>query len=105
MTDAADTGAAVLAGLARGRAIANARAQAAAEQLRRQVIAGLGVDLLNGKDERGRAGRIKRRLHLQVGERHIRRILDTLYSMSDSSRSTPATTNTEVPDDGAQSRR
>ncbi len=87
MPDPAEIGARVLAAFARGRCIAITAAQNRAAPLWRVVRAALDDDILRGHGERGRAGRIKRRLHLTVSERQVKRILDTLNSASDLTRS------------------
>ena len=85
--DPATVGERVLAGLAKGRRRAIEDAQARGAITRRAVRRALDVDVLEGRSERGRAGRIARRLRRQgvgISERHVRRILDTLSSVSDS---------------------
>lgn len=77
----------ILAGLAKGRQKAVERAQAQGAVTARAVRRALDVDVLEGRGERGRAGRIARRLRREgvtVGERQVRRIIDTLSSMSGS---------------------
>lgn len=87
MLDPADILARILAGAAKGRHIANTAAQARAAPLWRVVRAALDDDILGGHSERGRAGRIKKRLRLTITERQVNRILDALYSTSDLTRS------------------
>lgn len=99
MADDAQVGRRLLAVLAAGRerAIATQREHGAItiRAVRRQ----LDVDVLEGRSERGRAGRIARRLRrlgLTVSERHVRRILaDILSSVSDSSAHDEAIVNTK----------
>lgn len=88
MADAADIGQRVLAILAAGRAAAIARARERAAGLQLAVLDELHNDCLAGKPERGRAGRIHRRLkhRHKVSSRHVKRILDGLASVSDSPR-------------------
>jgi hypothetical protein len=77
----------VIAALNQGRQKAIARAKAAAAE--HQVLV-MRADLLDrslGTGSRGRAGRITRRLRrngIEISERHVKRILDTLVSVSDS---------------------
>jgi len=73
----------VLAGLEKGRRRAIAQAQARGARTVRAVCQALDVDLLEGRGERGRAGRIARRLRGMVGERQVRKILERLSSGSD----------------------
>lgn len=86
-TDPATVGARVLAGLEAGRQAAIAKAQARAAVTAREVRRALDVDVLEGRPERGRAGRIARRLHrdgLRISERGVRKILERLSSGSGS---------------------
>lgn len=89
MADALEVGERVLAALSRGRAraIEAARARGAANEL--EVRRLLDLDILAGHDERGRAGRIARRMTKPISERGVRKILDRLSSDSDSSMSNP----------------
>lgn len=93
---AADVGARVLKALAAGREKANRESKARAQQLAGTVFDLAHADQLAGKPERGRAGRIARKTG--ISERHINRILATLFSVSDSEVS--YTVTTEVPPNG-----
>lgn len=86
MADAADVGQRVLAELNAGRAIAIARAKENAASLQAAVLDECRKDMLRGNGERGRPGRVHRQLkgRFSVSERHVRRILDVLFSESDS---------------------
>ncbi len=76
---AEETGRRVLAGLAKGRDIAIARQRSRGQQTRALVY-----DLAMA-DKRGPRGLAKRiALTLRLSERHVKRILDTLSSVSDS---------------------
>lgn len=85
--DPATVGARVLAGLERGRQRAIATQRARADHLAELVQRAERLDRAAGLPERGRAGRVARRLRracIEVSDRHIRRILDSLSSVSDS---------------------
>lgn len=73
----------VLAGLARGRALAIKQAKARHAERVILIAEFLEKDLENRKPSRGRAGRIARKIGLS--ERQTQRILDMLFSMSKSS--------------------
>ena len=73
----------VLAGLAKGRQRAIARAKARAAETQLLVIIAANADRDAGRPLRGRAGRIRRKLHDAISERHVKRILDRLSSVSD----------------------
>lgn len=91
-TDPAELGARILAGLERGRRVALEMQKRRAEELAELVLRAERLDRAAGRPDRGRAGRIVRRLHregVEVSERHARRILDRLSGMSDSLASTP----------------
>lgn len=85
MPDAAELGARVLANLAAGRAVANQRAHERTADLRRAILDELHRDLLERRPALGRAGRIQLRLkhRIPVSQRHVKRILDMLSSVSD----------------------
>lgn len=104
MTEPADLGRRVLAGLAKGRQRAIELARERARRNERLVLEALNHDILAGHPERGRAGRIHRRLtrqfshspdgvpgHAPNGEppsislRTVRNILARLASVADSS--------------------
>lgn len=85
--DPATVGLRVLASLARGREKAVAGAQARGAVTVRAVRRALDVDVLQGHGERGRAGRVQRRLWregVNVSERQVRKILERLSSGSGS---------------------
>ena len=75
----------VLAGLDRGRTLAIQQAKARAAGKRLMVVIAANADRAAGKPERGLAGRISRKLHGAISERHVKRILATLFCLSDSS--------------------
>ena len=79
-----DVGARVLTALDAGRAEGHRRARERAAPWHRLIRAELDSDTLRGHGARGRAARIKRRLRLPYSERHVKRILDTFSSVSDS---------------------
>lgn len=81
---AAVVGRKVLAGLDKGRhrAIAQAKERAAFHVAK--VVIHSNADFASGKPERGRAGRIARKLGGMLSERQVKRILDRLSSVSDS---------------------
>ncbi len=90
---AATVGRRVLANLNEGRAEAIRKAQERARALVATVQALAHAELLSGKPMRGMAGRIARKLSGAwkkkkktnvASERHVKRILDTLFSVSDS---------------------
>ena len=86
--DPATVGVVVLANLARGRERAVAAARERGAITARAVRRALDVDVLEGRGERGRAGRIARRLQrggVTISERGVRKILERLSSGSDSS--------------------
>lgn len=96
---AAITGQKVLSGFAKGRqrAIEVSKARAA---LNASVVAILAnQDRDAGRPRRGLAGRIARKMKWEgkgtLSERHVKRILDTLMSMSDSEEETERLTNKE----------
>lgn len=71
-------------GLERGRAKAIERARKRGLQSQRLIIDLAAVDVRAGKPERGRAGRIARKLDRLLSESQIRKILRTLSSAPDS---------------------
>jgi hypothetical protein len=73
----------VLAGLDRGRAIAIAQAKARSAQRVGLIVVLVNTDTQQGRPDRGRAGRIARKLGGLISERHVKRILDRLSRMSD----------------------
>jgi len=80
----------VLAGLTAGREKAIRRAQTRAGALAALVLDLAHADMLAGRPARGRAGRVRRKLSAlgrTTSERHVKRILDGLSSVSDSTRS------------------
>ena len=82
--DPYETGDRVLQALDAGRAKAHEISQARASSLRAAVDRLATDDIARGKSKRGRAGRIARRLHGLVTERHVGRILsDMLFNVSD----------------------
>lgn len=74
----------VLDGLAKGRQQAIAQAKERAAFHVAKVVIHTNADVAAGKPERGRAGRISRKLGGILSERQVKRILDTLSCMSDS---------------------
>jgi hypothetical protein len=90
MTDPLATGQRVLAALDRGRALAIAAARERGEAHTLEVRRLLDLDILAGRSAWGRAGRIARRMGGRIKERSVRRILDKLSSVSDSSCSNAA---------------
>jgi hypothetical protein len=85
MPDPAALGERVLAILDAGRAAAHERAHLRTLDLQRAILDELHRELLERKPARGRAGRIQRRLkhRIPVSQRHVKRILDMLSSVSD----------------------
>jgi hypothetical protein len=95
MADAADVGRRVLEGLAAGRRRSAEQAKERAAPLRaavldevnRAILGGkVSRAVLEGKKPRGLAIRVHRQLRgrFVVSERQVRRIIDALYSLSDS---------------------
>jgi hypothetical protein len=84
MTKAALVGRKVLAGLAKGRRLAIEQAQAQSRDLAEEVLTHATVDVLKGNPSWGRARRIARKMPGKISERHIRRLLATLYRPSES---------------------
>ena len=87
--DPAEVGARVLAALAEGRRKAHADAQERSAPLAGLVADLADADLLAGKPDRGRPGRVARKLRglgVKVSRRHVQRILDKFSGMSDSTR-------------------
>lgn len=82
MRDAYDVGRTVLAALDRGREVAIRRSQQRAADVRAAVERLAAEDALRHGD-RGRAGRIARRLCGIRSERTVKRILDRLSSVSE----------------------
>lgn len=83
MTTARDVGERVLLGLAKGRARAIAQAKARGAARLAMIVVLANEDLQRGRPSRGRASRIARKLHGLLSERHVKRILDRLSSVSD----------------------
>ncbi len=96
MTDPYATGRRVLEALAEGRRIAIQQRKAQAADNERLVRLELDRDILAGHPERGRPGRISRRLRGRIGERGVRKILERLSSGSDCLRQTAAKCTAEV---------
>jgi hypothetical protein len=70
-------------GLERGRRIAIKAAQERSRQ-RAQTILGLAAaDVAEGHRAWGRARRIRRKMHGELSERQIKRLLDTLFCASE----------------------
>jgi hypothetical protein len=89
MSDPTDVGARVLHGLNKGRelAIKRARDDARERDLMGLVQRAALLDRSANRPDRGRAGRIARRLQATgcaISERHVRRLLDGLNSVSGS---------------------
>lgn len=82
MTSAAATGRRVLAALDEGRRIAIEQAQEQAAYHRQLIVEFALIDIRNGGQRRGRAARIRRKLRGLLTERHIRRVLADIASMS-----------------------
>ena len=80
------TGERVLAGLDKGRSKAIAQAQERAAQKTMLVVIAANADRDAGWPSRGLAGRISRKLGGAISERHCKRILDALSSVSETSR-------------------
>lgn len=99
MTDPAAVGRAVLVALARGRDLAIARARERAAPNERDVRRLLDLDILAGKKDRGRAGRISRALCGRVSESGVRKILSRLSSGADSPWSNSASNMTGATDE------
>ena len=74
----------VLAGLFKGRQRAIEQAKERAAFHVAKVVIHANADVAARKPERGRAGRISRRLGGMLSERQVKRILDRLSSVSDS---------------------
>lgn len=72
----------VLAGLAKGRAIAIRQGQERAAAKRLTVVIVANADRAAGKPSRGLAGRVSRKLQGAISERHVKRILARLSSLS-----------------------
>ena len=81
---AAVVGQKVLDGLDKGRQRAITQAKERAAFHVAKVVIHANVDVAAGKPERGRAGRISRKLSGILSERQVKRILDRLSCMSDS---------------------
>lgn len=87
---AASLGKKVLAGLAKGQArlmVINRERQALAAATRRVVAEFAAVDTQEGRPQRGRPGRISRklkRLNRQISERQVRKYMAQLISGADS---------------------
>lgn len=84
---AASLGAKVLAGLAKGRArllVLNHERRALAAVRRRVVSEYAAMDAQDGRPQRGRAGRIARKLNQKISERQVRKYLAQLISEADS---------------------
>lgn len=73
------------AGLDAGRARAIEKAQKFGAYTRNLVVDLAAADVHAGRPERGRAGRIAKKLNGLAGEAHVRKILRTLSSVRDSS--------------------
>lgn len=74
----------VLEGLDKGRQRAIAQSKERAAFHVAKVVIHSNADFASGKPERGRAGRIARKLGGMLSERQVKRILDRLSSVSDS---------------------
>jgi hypothetical protein len=95
--DAAAVGARVLAGLAKGRLRLRERQERQSAGLARLVAQAAAVDASRGFGERGRAGRIARRLHGLVARRTAAKYLARLSSRASSSAHDAAMTfNTDI---------
>jgi hypothetical protein len=75
-----------LAGFARGRTLAIAQAKERSAKRAAAIVLLNNEDVARGQPARGRAGRIARRMTDRISERQVRRILDTLSCVADSSR-------------------
>lgn len=75
MTSAAATGRKVLEGLAKGRRLAIAAAQARGLKRAKEILDLAAADVLAGRPSRGRAGRICRKMGGELSESQIRRHL------------------------------
>jgi hypothetical protein len=95
MANPTRTGTLVLQALSEGRQRAIAVKREAAAPVEREVRRALDVDILAGHPQRGRAARIARAIHHRVTERGVRKILERLFSGSDSLVSTRASSLTE----------
>lgn len=82
--NAAETGAKVLQALKAGRAEYLEQRRQMAGALRLNVLAAAREDELRGRGERGRPGRIERKLRGLTSRRHIARILDAESRVSSS---------------------
>lgn len=76
----------VLANLAKGREAMNRERHERAEFLRRIIAEHILLEEQAGRPRWGRAGRIARKLHGQIGERQVRKYLAQLTKGSDSRR-------------------
>lgn len=85
--DPAVVGARVLAGFEQGRRQAHELQRQRAAHLAELVLRAERLDRAAGRPVRGRSVRIGRRLRrdgIAVSDRHVRRIMDRLYCVSDS---------------------
>lgn len=76
----------VLAGLAKGRQRAIEMNQARAKARASVILTLAAADVVAGRPTRGRAGRLSRQLKRAgtgLSERHVKRLLDRLFKMSD----------------------
>jgi DNA-binding MarR family transcriptional regulator len=89
VTDPVTTGARVLAALEAGREARQRALTEARAPIIRAVRRELDHDIIAGKPPRGRASRIARRL--QLHPKRVKRILDSLFSVSNSLQSNGAT--------------
>lgn len=87
-SDAAALGQKVLVGLTKGRQLAIQRSRKVGADNAYKVVILANLDMNAGSPQRGRAGRIARNLGGLLTERSVKRILDRLSSVSDSSRHT-----------------
>ncbi|MDR4469833.1 MAG: hypothetical protein MRJ68_16310 [Nitrospira sp.] len=76
----------VLKNLAEGREAMNRERQERADFLRRIIANYVLLEEQAGRPRWGRAGRIARKLHGQIGERQVRKYLEQLTKGSDSHR-------------------
>jgi len=73
---AIELGQKILSAFTRGRAIAHAMAQKRGQDIREAILKLAAQDKAMGRPDRGRPGRIARRLSGLVSQRHVSRILN-----------------------------
>lgn len=87
VADPAAVGERVLRALSHGRTRAITAAKERAALVEREIRLHLDLDILRGHLPRGRAKRISLAMRGSVSERHVKRLLDKFFSVSDSSES------------------